>query len=128
MDQRWFIYFGALDILGFFRKRSIDTNFLLILFPCAFSAPYPCALPCPCASPPSKRIEGSGAALLLFNSCREEVPPSSCFLWCGEERRGGQQEGENRRGKKHFVEHLQDLFDPLQCQVVFLHIIPSLVA
>jgi hypothetical protein len=31
---------------------------------------------CPCASPPSKRIEGGGAALLVFNSCREEVPLS----------------------------------------------------
>jgi hypothetical protein len=31
---------------------------------------------CPCASPPSKRTEGGGAALLVFNSCREEVPLS----------------------------------------------------
>jgi hypothetical protein len=30
-------------------------------------------------------------------------------VWCGEERGGGQHDGENRRGKKDFVEPLQDL-------------------
>jgi hypothetical protein len=42
-----------------------------------------CSFPlctCPCASPPSKRIEGGGAALLVFNSCREEVPLSRSDL------------------------------------------------
>jgi hypothetical protein len=34
------------------------------------------------------------------------ISMASSFVWCGEERRGGQQEGENRRGKKDFVEPL----------------------
>jgi hypothetical protein len=48
---------------------------------------------------------------------------ASCFVWCGEERRGGQQEGENRRRKKDVVEPLQDLFDPLQIQVSTLKLV-----
>jgi hypothetical protein len=42
--------------------------------------------------------------------------------------RGGQQERQNTRGKKDFVEPLHDLFDPLQIQVVFLQIVLSLMA
>jgi hypothetical protein len=39
--------------------------------------------------------------------------------------RGGQQEGENRRGKKDFVEPLQDLFDPLEIQVYSISILSN---
>jgi hypothetical protein len=50
---------------------------------------------------------------------------ASCFMWCGAGRGGGQQEGENRRGKKEFMEPLQDLFDPLQIQVSSISILPN---
>jgi hypothetical protein len=50
---------------------------------------------------------------------------ASCFVWCGEKRRGGQQEGEDKGGKKDFMESLQDLFDPLQIQVSSISILSN---